>query len=278
MFTTIIASLGLVAGLGGLALGRYALTRARAIGDESQVLANRTAAVGASGVDPFAVRDVAVLHYDALEEMSGARSFSMALLNSAGDGVVLTSINGRTESRTYAKAVIRGEGDILLSPEEYRVVRSARLGDGVGAIVPAPAVPVDPIETAASTATVTGSAPGGTGTDTDSMVTVLESVEESEDEAETDDPPGDRAGDEAADADVDAVGDGVSREASDDSDEAGDGASGAIEEPGSDTSGDGVSGEDEEDSAPDAGPPVTRMRVTVESPKDTAGEGTSVRG
>lgn len=123
----------MLSGLGALALGWHALSRTRAVGSESQALAQRAAAVSASGVDPFAVRDVAVLHYDALEEMSGARSFSLALLNSEGDGVVVTSINGRTESRTYAKAVVGGECDTLLSPEEYRVVRSARLGEGVGA-------------------------------------------------------------------------------------------------------------------------------------------------
>ncbi|WP_436851705.1 DUF4446 family protein [Nocardiopsis dassonvillei] len=133
MFTTILALTGMLSGLGALALGWHALSRTRAVGSESQALAQRAAAVSASGVDPFAVRDVAVLHYDALEEMSGARSFSLALLNSEGDGVVVTSINGRTESRTYAKAVVGGECDTLLSPEEYRVVRSARLGEGVGA-------------------------------------------------------------------------------------------------------------------------------------------------
>ncbi|WP_394324540.1 DUF4446 family protein [Nocardiopsis sp. RV163] len=133
MFTSILALTGMLSGLGALALGWHALSSARVVGSESRALAQRAAAVSASGVDPFAVRDVAVLHYDALEEMSGARSFSLALLNSEGDGVVVTSINGRTESRTYAKAVVGGECDTLLSPEEYRVVRSARLGEGVGA-------------------------------------------------------------------------------------------------------------------------------------------------
>lgn len=137
MFTTILALTGMLSGLGALALGWHALSSARVVGSESRALAQRAAAVSASGVDPFAVRDVAVLHYDALEEMSGARSFSLALLNSEGDGVVVTSINGRTESRTYAKAVVGGECDTLLSPEEYRVVRSARLGEGVGAAVTA---------------------------------------------------------------------------------------------------------------------------------------------
>ncbi|WP_306369753.1 DUF4446 family protein [Nocardiopsis sp. CC223A] len=141
MFTMILAVAGVLTGLGGLALGGYALARARAIDADTRVLAQRAAASAqVGGTDPLAVRDMAVLHYDALEEMSGARSFSLALLNGDGDGVVVTSINGRTESRTYAKAVVRGESETLLSPEEYRVVRAARLGEGIGTTVPAPRV------------------------------------------------------------------------------------------------------------------------------------------
>ncbi|MFY7069995.1 DUF4446 family protein [Nocardiopsis changdeensis] len=141
MFTMILAVTGVLTGLGGLALGGYALARARAIDADTRVLAQRAAASAqVGGTDPLAVRDMAVLHYDALEEMSGARSFSLALLNGDGDGVVVTSINGRTESRTYAKAVVRGESETLLSPEEYRVVRAARLGEGIGTTVPAPRV------------------------------------------------------------------------------------------------------------------------------------------
>lgn len=136
MFTTILALIGLLIGLGGLAVGGYALLRAREAQDEYRTLAKRALAVNATGTDPRTVRDVAVLHYDALEEMTGARSFSLALLNSHGDGVVVTSINGRTETRTYAKIVTRGESEERLSPEEYRVIRSARLGDGIGATSP----------------------------------------------------------------------------------------------------------------------------------------------
>ena len=63
-------------------------------------------AVGSRGtVDPHALRDVAIVRYDALQEMSGQLSFSLALLNAVGDGVVLSSINGRAETRTYAKPV-----------------------------------------------------------------------------------------------------------------------------------------------------------------------------
>jgi hypothetical protein len=96
--------------------------------------------VGSRGtVDPRALRDLAVVRYDALSEMSGQLSFSVALLNALGDGVVLSSINGRTETRTYAKVVRSGVGLQALSPEEEHAVRTARLGQGQPTAERAPA-------------------------------------------------------------------------------------------------------------------------------------------
>ena len=45
--------------------------------------------------------------------------------------MVLSSINGRSETRTYAKVVLGGAGTQPLSPEEEQAVRSARLGTGL---------------------------------------------------------------------------------------------------------------------------------------------------
>ena len=69
-----------------------------------------------------ALRHVAVVRYDAFGDMGGRLSFSAALLDDAGDGLVITSINGRTETRTYAKGVKGGESDHSLSPEEQQAV------------------------------------------------------------------------------------------------------------------------------------------------------------
>src|SRR5215469_3760254 len=88
-------------------------------------------------LDPGALRDMAIIRYDALREMSGQLSFSLALLNAEGDGIVLTSINGRAETRTYAKAIVDGKGTQDLSPEEEEALRIARRGKG-------PAVPSTP--------------------------------------------------------------------------------------------------------------------------------------
>jgi hypothetical protein len=73
-----------------------------------------------------AIRHVAVVRYDAFNDMGGRMSFSAALLDDAGDGVVISSINGRTETRTYAKGVKAGSSDAELSPEEVQVIGYAR--------------------------------------------------------------------------------------------------------------------------------------------------------
>ena len=72
-----------------------------------------------------ALRHVAVVRYDAFGDMGGRLSFSAALLDDAGDGIILTSINGRSETRTYAKGVKAGASDHSLSPEELQAIQYA---------------------------------------------------------------------------------------------------------------------------------------------------------
>ncbi|MFI5100461.1 MAG: DUF4446 family protein [Actinomycetes bacterium] len=84
-----------------------------------------------------AIRHVAVVRYDAFGDMGGRLSFSAALLDDSGDGLVLSSIAGRTETRTYAKGVKRGTSEAQLSPEEEQVVGWALRGRGGGSKPPA---------------------------------------------------------------------------------------------------------------------------------------------
>ena len=74
-----------------------------------------------------ALKHLAVVRYDAFDEMGGRLSWSLALLDDSGDGVVLTSIRGRNEARTYAKSVAAWSSDQELSPEEAEAVAHARL-------------------------------------------------------------------------------------------------------------------------------------------------------
>ncbi|MEV0661835.1 DUF4446 family protein [Actinomadura luteofluorescens] len=125
-----VAVAGLVAGVAGLSIAVVAHNRVNQVVDECGEMLRRQLQVASGEVDERALRDLAIVHYDALKEMSGHRSFSLALINAVGDGVVVSSINGRTETRTYAKAVQSGHAVESLSPEENQALRAARLGKG----------------------------------------------------------------------------------------------------------------------------------------------------
>lgn len=74
----------------------------------------------------------AVVRYDAFEDMGGALSFSAALLNEHGDGVVLSAINGRSETRSYAKGITAGRSEHSLSDEEAEAIEAAMSGQRSG--------------------------------------------------------------------------------------------------------------------------------------------------
>ena len=71
------------------------------------------------------LRNVALVRYDAFDDITGRMSFSLALLDDDGDGVTLTAITGRTDTRIYAKGVSGGTGEHELSPEEREAVAAA---------------------------------------------------------------------------------------------------------------------------------------------------------
>jgi len=71
------------------------------------------------------VRHVSLLRFDAFEDVGGRLSFSCALLDEHGSGVVITSINGRQETRVYAKPVAGGASSYNLSTEEAEAIRQA---------------------------------------------------------------------------------------------------------------------------------------------------------
>jgi hypothetical protein len=73
-----------------------------------------------------AVSRVGTVRYDAFRDMGGRLSFSTALLDEHGDGVVLTAINGRTDTRSYAKPISAWDSSHNLSEEERSAIALAR--------------------------------------------------------------------------------------------------------------------------------------------------------
>lgn len=82
------------------------------------------------------VSRVGVVRYDAFDDMGGALSFSAALLDEHGDGLVVSAINGRSETRCYAKPIVGGRSEHSLSSEEAAALVAAVDGQAPAALPP----------------------------------------------------------------------------------------------------------------------------------------------
>jgi len=110
-----------------LLLVLLALARVRALGKRVRRLAAPPRSGGAPGPDETALRHIGMVRYDAFGDMGGRMSFSAALYDDGGNGLVLSSINGRSETRTYAKELRGLRSEHALSPEEKQAIEEARL-------------------------------------------------------------------------------------------------------------------------------------------------------
>ena len=95
-----------------------------ALPEDVHGLRQEVAALKAENAD--ALRHLSVVRYDAFGDVGGHLSWSLALLDDAGHGTVLTSIHGRSEARTYAKSVSSWTCEQQLSPEEEEAIEHAR--------------------------------------------------------------------------------------------------------------------------------------------------------
>lgn len=66
-----------------------------------------------------------LVKYDAFREMSGALSYSLALLDKENNGILISSMYSREGCYTYAKEIIKGESKINLSEEEAEALKQA---------------------------------------------------------------------------------------------------------------------------------------------------------
>jgi hypothetical protein len=71
------------------------------------------------------VSNTSIVRYDAYEDTGGHQSASLALLDSARTGIVVTAIQGRDYARIYMKELDRGRASVALSPEELEAVERA---------------------------------------------------------------------------------------------------------------------------------------------------------
>ena len=74
------------------------------------------------------VSKTSIVRYDAYQDTGGHQSASVALLDSARSGVVVSAIQGRDYARIYVKELDRGRPSVALSPEEQEAVERAMAG------------------------------------------------------------------------------------------------------------------------------------------------------
>lgn len=67
----------------------------------------------------------ALVRFRAFPEVGSDLSFSLALLDAHGNGIILTSLFGRSETRVYAKPVQGGKSPYRLAPEEEQALAEA---------------------------------------------------------------------------------------------------------------------------------------------------------
>lgn len=72
-----------------------------------------------------AVTRVGVVRFRAFEDMGSDLSYAVALLDAHNDGVVLSSIFGREDSRSYVKPIEAGKSTYTLTKEEDDAIRQA---------------------------------------------------------------------------------------------------------------------------------------------------------
>jgi hypothetical protein len=66
-----------------------------------------------------------IVRYDAYEDAGGHQSASLAFLDAARSGVIVSAIQGRDYARIYVKELDRGRASVALSPEEQEAVDRA---------------------------------------------------------------------------------------------------------------------------------------------------------
>lgn len=73
-----------------------------------------------------AITRVSIVRFNAFEDTSSELSYCIALLDDNNTGVIISAINGREESRSYAKPIINGKpAQYKLTKEEEQALNDA---------------------------------------------------------------------------------------------------------------------------------------------------------
>lgn len=71
------------------------------------------------------IQRVGVVRFNPFRDTGGDQSFAVALLDELGNGVVLSSLHNRNDTRVFAKPVHGGTSPYALSDEEHQAIAKA---------------------------------------------------------------------------------------------------------------------------------------------------------
>ncbi len=107
------------------------LDRVATLSSGVDALGSRTRALEAA--QRTAIQRTGLVRYNPFDDTGGNQSFALALLDADGDGVVVSSLHARQNTRVYAKAVAGGHAEAALSDEEAEALHEAMGGSGSAA-------------------------------------------------------------------------------------------------------------------------------------------------
>lgn len=71
------------------------------------------------------LQDSSVVRFNPFQDTGGDQSFSLALLNKRGDGLVISSLHNRSGTRVYSKPIQKGVSRFELTNEEIEAIARA---------------------------------------------------------------------------------------------------------------------------------------------------------
>ncbi len=77
----------------------------------------------------FTYQKMGLIKYDALHEMGGKLSFSLAMLDERNNGFIMNAMHTREGCYTYIKEIVDGNSIIILSEEEQKALDMAMKKD-----------------------------------------------------------------------------------------------------------------------------------------------------
>lgn len=95
----------------------------KAVADENAKLREENKAI--KDLLAKALTKVAVVRFRAFEDMGSDLSYAVAMLDSHNNGVIMSSIFGREDSRSYVKPITAGQSTYTLTEEEADALQQA---------------------------------------------------------------------------------------------------------------------------------------------------------